>query len=181
MVGELASRIGLDMTAGRVVPGGIVAAGTMGDLIECIEDTLGAEAVAIPDGYLLDLLASGESRIVPKGDVKGVLDMLTAAGLRCGVLTSDQRGQTESDLDEIGATPHLSGVVCADDGYRPKPDPEGFLALVASMGVSANRALMVGDSPGDEEVARRAGAFGFVAVGAGLANAVETVGDLVVP
>ena len=181
LVSELADRMGLDLTGPRIVPGGVVAAGTMGDLVECIEKTLTAEAVEIPDGYLVNLVASGESRIVPKGDVRAVLDTLTAAGLRCGVLTSDQRGQTESDLDEIGATPHLSGVVCADDGYPPKPDPAGFLALVASMGVPANRALMVGDSPGDEEVARRAGAFGFVAVGEGLPNAVETVGDLVVP
>ncbi len=136
--------------------------------------------MAVPDGYLTELLASGRSKVVPKGDVKGVLEAFSGAGLRCGVLTSDDRRQTESDLDEIGALPFLGGIVCADDGYPSKPAPFGFQALIATLGVRADRALMVGDSPGDREVARRAGAFGFVAVGEGLPGSLETVDDLVV-
>ena len=105
---------------------------------------------------------------------------MASSGVRCGVLTSDDRHQTEADLAAIGATAWLSGIVCADDGFPPKPAPDGFRALVASMGVRAEQAWMVGDSPGDEAVARRAGAARFVGVGAGFPGGIETVDDLVV-
>jgi phosphoglycolate phosphatase len=76
---------------------------------------------------------------------------------------------------------------CADEG-RPKPHPDMLLHLIAHLGVTPRRTLMIGDTTHDLEVARAAGAASVaVAYGAhesaGLAEArpraiVRSVGEL---
>ena len=48
-------------------------------------------------------------------------------------------------------------VVGRDSLGSSKPDPEGLLAVVDRLGAEAGSAVFVGDSPRDEETARRAG------------------------
>lgn len=158
MLGSLADIIGLD--GRRIVPGSVLAAGTSAQLIERIEAVLLDHGVVPPGDYIADVVESGAGRIVPIGDVAGTLRRLTGSGLRCGVLTSDDRLPTLADLQAIGASVHA--VVCADDGHPPKPHPAGFLALAETLGLAASRLLMVGDSPSDREAAEAAGAAGFV-------------------
>ena len=48
-------------------------------------------------------------------------------------------------------------IVCALDVSKPKPHPEGVWKILRSLGIPAERAVYVGDSKVDEEVAKRAG------------------------
>ncbi len=53
-------------------------------------------------------------------------------------------------------------IVCALDVRHPKPDPEGVLLILDRLNVSREKAIYIGDSMVDEEVASRAG-LSFIA------------------
>lgn len=48
-------------------------------------------------------------------------------------------------------------IMCALDVSKPKPHPEGVWKILRSLGIPAERAVYVGDSKVDEEVAKRVG------------------------
>jgi phosphoglycolate phosphatase len=53
-------------------------------------------------------------------------------------------------------------AVCGDDGLLSKPAPDMLLAACQALGADPSRTAVVGDTVGDLEMARRAGA-GFSA------------------
>jgi phosphoglycolate phosphatase len=99
------------------------------------------------------------------------------------VATSDDRRPTERTLATLGIADLLSGVVCADDGYRVKPAPDGFLALCRSIGIPPERAAMVGDSPADMAMGRAAGARRSIGVLTGVSDETQlrVSADIVLP
>ena len=89
----------------------------------------------------------------------GALELLSAlreSGHRLAVAT----GKTRKGLDRALAfhrVAHLFDATrCADEG-RSKPDPEMLLHLLETLDVPRERALMVGDTTHDLEMAARAG------------------------
>lgn len=48
-------------------------------------------------------------------------------------------------------------IVCAMDVERPKPDPEGMLMILRELDIPREKAIYIGDSVVDEEVAIRSG------------------------
>jgi HAD superfamily hydrolase (TIGR01509 family) len=86
-----------------------------------------------------------------------VLAELRRRGYALGLLTNKARRAAEITLAALGLD-HLFGAVVSGSEAPPKPDPEGFLRLVATLGGEPRTAAMVGDAPGDIRVARRAGA-----------------------
>lgn len=60
-------------------------------------------------------------------------------------------------LGELGLRPWFSAVVTPGDAGVAKPDPAIFDFVLAHLGVSAERALHIGDGPTDEEGALAAG------------------------
>ncbi len=48
-------------------------------------------------------------------------------------------------------------IVCAMDVERPKPHPEGVFKILKELGCNSEKAVYIGDSKVDEEVAKRAG------------------------
>jgi phosphoglycolate phosphatase len=72
-------------------------------------------------------------------------------------------------------------VVCADDGVANKPAPDPVLHLCAALGVPPSRTAVVGDSPADIAMGRRAGAGLVVGVRTGIGADADLDGaDLVV-
>ena len=85
------------------------------------------------------------------------LDRAAARGLRLAIL-SDYPAQAK--LEALGIARHFDVVVCAQDADVGafKPDPRGLLLTLRRLGVSADRALYVGDRPEvDAVTAARAG------------------------
>jgi phosphoglycolate phosphatase/pyrophosphatase PpaX len=81
-----------------------------------------------------------------------VLETLRHKGIPNGIVTGKSRSSWEITLAET-ALGDFDVVVVDDDVINPKPDPEGILAALDSLGVHAREAIYVGDSPGDMEAA----------------------------
>jgi HAD superfamily hydrolase (TIGR01509 family) len=65
---------------------------------------------------------------------------------RLAMVTSGSRSTVSLALKQLGYTGWFDPLICADDVQQSKPDPEGFLAVIALTGVSANEALIFEDS-----------------------------------
>jgi HAD superfamily hydrolase (TIGR01509 family) len=104
----------------------------------------------------------GGSPIVLFDGIREAVERLRATGYRIGVVTAKIRRRFEADLVQLGMVEHIDVAVCADDLDTEKPDPEGVLRALAGLGIAADRAVMVGDSPQD--------------IGAGSAAGTATVG-----
>ena len=69
-------------------------------------------------------------------------------------------------LDSLGLRDGFAAVVGIEQIRDPKPHPETVLLALARVGVPAERAVMVGDTP-DDVVAGRRGGLGTVGVASG--------------
>jgi phosphoglycolate phosphatase len=85
------------------------------------------------------------------------LDELEAAGARLVVCTNKPTGLSLALLDALDLTRRFAAVMGPDAAGAAKPDPRHLLAAIEAAGGSPTRALMVGDSRTDTDVARAAG------------------------
>ncbi len=106
------------------------------------------------------LLAIGELRVFD-AVVSGMAD-LAENGVGVGIITAQARSRLSYLLPP--AVTELVDVVIAHEDAPPKPAPDGVLAACAQLGVPAERALFVGDTPTDVTAGRAAG---VLTVGAG--------------
>jgi phosphoglycolate phosphatase len=89
----------------------------------------------------------------------GVPEMLAdlhGKGWRLAVATGKARRGLERALDVSGLRPWFEATRCADEGFA-KPHPDMLLMLLDITGVEPRRALMVGDTTHDLELAANAG------------------------
>lgn len=96
--------------------------------------------------------------------VREMLDAFAATGLPMGLVTNNRGTTVRRLLARLELSGHFRMVVAEEDVSRPKPDPEGVLAAVATLGARAGHTVYVGDSLTDAQAAVSAGC---VAVGAG--------------
>jgi phosphoglycolate phosphatase len=90
---------------------------------------------------------------------EGVREMLAdlhAKGRRLAVATGKARRGLDRVLDATGLGPWFEATRCADEGFA-KPHPDMLLMLMDITGVEPRRALMVGDTTHDLELAANAG------------------------
>ncbi|MQY26736.1 HAD family hydrolase [Nocardia aurantia] len=95
---------------------------------------------------------------------------LAEAGAGLGIVTAQARDRLLYLLPP--AVKELVDVVIAHEDAPAKPAPDGILAACTHLGVPAERALFVGDTPTDVQAAHAAG---VLAVGAGWGFAGPTV------
>ena len=88
--------------------------------------------------------------------VREMLSDLHGRGHRLAVATGKARRGLERALDATGLRPWFEATQCADEGFA-KPHPGMLLALLEVTGVEPGRALMVGDTTHDLELAANAG------------------------
>lgn len=91
-------------------------------------------------------------------DVARSLDTLIAAGLAVGLATNDSEGTARAHLQALGIEDRFAYVAGYDTGHGAKPGPGMVEAFAVAIGVTADRIVMIGDSPHDMEAARLAGA-----------------------
>jgi phosphoglycolate phosphatase len=90
---------------------------------------------------------------------EGVREMLAdlhGRGRRLAVATGKARRGLERVLDATGLRPWFEATRCADEGFS-KPHPDMLLMLLDITGVQPRRAVMVGDTTHDLELAANAG------------------------
>src|SRR5690606_10088004 len=62
------------------------------------------------------------------------------------VFTNGSRAHARRILDRLGSAGHIEAIVdIVEAGYRPKPNPEPYQAMVAAYGIEPARAAMVED------------------------------------
>jgi phosphoglycolate phosphatase len=186
VAGDVFATIGFDPVHGRILPGSPLAIGTMAGIAELVGAVLRrwcpsvtaarralAEAWFEPDP--VDLA-------VPLADLGAIFAALRTSGRSIAVATTDDRRPTEATLAALGVAEAVTVLLCGDDDGPVKPEPEAFAAICARAGVPAGRSAMVGDTPADLSMARRAGAGRTIGVlsGVGSARDLAPLADLVV-
>jgi pyrophosphatase PpaX len=86
-----------------------------------------------------------------------VLDRLHAEGRRLGIVSAKRRETVELAFARLPLRDYFDVIVGGDDTVRHKPDPEPILLALERLGVRAQDAAYVGDSPFDVGAARAAG------------------------
>jgi phosphoglycolate phosphatase len=99
-----------------------------------------------------------------------VLQFLSTAGLKLGILSAATTSRVQEFVKHYQLGDYIQLEMGVEEGPS-KPDPVLFLQACQKLGVVPAAALMVGDSAGDIEMARRAGAAGCIGICAGKAEA----------
>lgn len=89
-----------------------------------------------------------------------VCERFQAAGGRSYIYTHRDRESLMRFLDWQNVAELFAGIVTRDDGYPRKPDPTGFLALIATYDLPKAAVLAVGDRDLDIQAAHGAGVAG---------------------
>ncbi len=92
----------------------------------------------------------------------GVQDYIVAArehGLQIGIASSSDHSWVDPKLEQIGMSNTFDTVVCADDVGSSKPNPASYLAALTNLGVTAEQAFALEDSPNGVQGAKNAGLF----------------------
>ena len=114
-----------------------------------------AGRVRLAERYRHHFLAD-EDRAPLFGGVREMLADLHGRGRRLAVATGKARRGLDRALASTGLAPWFEATRCADEGFA-KPHPGMLLALLDLTGVEPAKALMVGDTTHDLELAANAG------------------------
>ena len=85
------------------------------------------------------------------------LDRLRSLGITLAVATSKFQASADALLATAGIRDHFAMVAGADQVKHPKPHPEQGWLILRTLGIPADRAVMVGDTVHDIAMARSAG------------------------
>ena len=111
----------------------------------------GAEAALDPAMFSADFV--GAMVFTPLEGAVAAVGRLRSAGLALACVSDWDIG-LEEQLEKIGVDHLFDAIVTSAEAGAPKPEPALFEAALGRLGVTADRALHVGDGDGD-----RAGAF----------------------
>ncbi len=104
-----------------------------------------------------------------------VLAALSQAGLKLGILSAATLANVRQFASAHQLEPYLQAAIGVEPGGFDKPDPAFFEFACRQLGVDPRRTLMVGDAPGDIQMAQQAGAAGTIAITWGAAAAPTTL------
>lgn len=87
--------------------------------------------------------------------VRELLERMRSDGLELVIATSAKEKELQPLLELCGVSQLVTGKVSSDDAEESKPDGDIIAAALSRAGVTADEALMLGDTPYDVEAARR--------------------------
>lgn len=115
-----------------------------------------------------------EHLIRPFAGIPELLADLHAAGVRMAIASSKRGEPLRRQAARFGWQPYFDPVVTPDEvGDDTKPHPASLLLALRAHGLAPGDAVMVGDTPFDLEMARRAGVPGI-----GIAHGVYGAAEL---
>lgn len=88
-----------------------------------------------------------------------VVSTLAQRGVSLAIVTSRHRESTIRGIELCGLVDLFPEIVTPEDVTHAKPHPEPVLCALERLGVQADEALFVGDSPHDMAAGRAAGTF----------------------
>ena len=93
----------------------------------------------------------------PLPGAKELISSLVEGGYEVWLATSAEPEELEHHMEELGVDGQISGVVTSDEAEESKPSPDIFGLALERAEVSAEDAVVVGDSIWDIEAAKEAG------------------------
>jgi phosphoglycolate phosphatase len=125
-----------------------------------VERALAAAGLTDPGHALPRFLEIYDTRLlIHTRPYPGVQAAIEAArrGARVTMLTNKPLHHTARIVDALGWAPLFHEVVGGDNPLGRKPEPRALLAMMSAAGVTAEQAMLVGDSKVDLDTARRVG------------------------
>ncbi|MNO29959.1 Phosphorylated carbohydrates phosphatase [compost metagenome] len=116
----------------------------------------------------------------PAHPLPGLVDFLISCsrtGISLGIVTSDTTKETLKHLEWMGIRNYFCSVVGRDRVTKGKPDPEMTSLALKEMGLSANDCILIGDSNGDMEMAKRAGIHAAIGIAGDISSGKEYLLD----
>ena len=92
----------------------------------------------------------------PTDGAVALIRRLSASGIRCAVISNDNRVGIAHFLDSHGLSGDVQGIWSADHSPR-KPNPGAVHGLCADLGVAVSRCALIGDASSDLQMAVAAG------------------------
>jgi HAD superfamily hydrolase (TIGR01509 family) len=105
-------------------------------------------------------LARRVELVLAKPLLPGVADLARAArarGLKVGVASSSSRDWVHGHLERLGILDLFDCLCSRDDVVHVKPEPDLYIASIVCLGVKADEAVALEDSPNGILSAKRAG------------------------
>lgn len=91
--------------------------------------------------------------------VENLLREARQAGLKIGLASSSSCAWVEGHLSRLGLIAYFDCLRARDDVSQVKPDPDLYLSVLAELGVQADEAIVIEDSPIGVTAAQRAGLY----------------------
>jgi phosphoglycolate phosphatase len=169
---DVFAAIGFDPASGRVAPGGELATGTMAGIEETVARLLRRYCPSIAAARRATeaawIVPDPVALAVPLGDLPRIVEQLRGGGRRIAVVTTDDRAPTDATLRALGIREAIGAMVCGDDGFPMKPEPDSVFAVCHAFRVEPSRVAVIGDTPADLAMGRSAGVGRLIAVRSGL-------------
>lgn len=133
----------------------IIGLGLQDAMAHILPDLDPARYSEVSSRYRYHYLARGSDATLFPGAAETVRQ-LHEAGFLLAIATGKSRGGLDRALDATGLARYFHATRCADEGHA-KPHPGMLEALMKSLGVPAERTLMIGDTIHDMAMAQAAG------------------------
>lgn len=119
------------------------------------------EIMAKAQPLFFDAYAKVVADSKPYDGVAEALQAIKDTGVRLACITNKPAAFTEPLLEKSGLAPYFDLVVSGDTLNKKKPAPDQIFYICEKFGISAQEAVLVGDSKTDIEAARNAGCYVF--------------------
>ena len=88
--------------------------------------------------------------------IDSLIDSLDKNNIAWGLVTNKSRMLTDKLLNLYHLNTRCHVVVCGDDGFKPKPDPDTLLFAIKSLNVAKEQTIYIGDGLRDIIAAKKA-------------------------
>lgn len=113
------------------------------------------------DEHKRNFLSEYEKNILMYGNlfhgVSDLLNFLLDNKIPYGIVTNKPRKYTEIILKKSSLLRQSKVVICCDDGFKSKPDPEGINHACNILGVQKSKCMYIGDHENDLNASLSAG------------------------
>lgn len=96
-------------------------------------------------------------KLRPTPGAEALLQRLHEEGFKLVVASSAKQKELKELLEICGAHRYIEDATSSDDAENSKPDPDILQAALKQLGLPADRAVLLGDTPYDLEAAQRIG------------------------
>jgi HAD superfamily hydrolase (TIGR01509 family) len=126
---------------------------TLGDVYHLSSERL--EAIDALKQKMVKIKLEG---IDPDQKVERILSHLKSMGMLIALGSNSREENVRFILQRLGVSHYFNAVVTPNWHLLPKPKPDMFLAIMATLGVVPENTLIVEDSPTGQQAAKAAGA-----------------------